>query len=250
MTPPKKTNPKKGERPQPQPKPLDAVAGRPDVDGDPTPPSTTSPNPSPHHDVRMIAACDDGGVIGYQGRMPWPRLRADMRRFRSLTMGGTLICGRLTWEAMGPLKGRRVVLVSKGLKRQGVYLQTEGDHQSTVAGSLPEALDALQAERVMRHELAQREGGAEPGSGVVWLAGGERIYHEGLDVAREIYLTRILGRWPGDRFFPVAELLRRAARGEWVMAEHTAVCDEKTGVLLEFERWVRVGVSEEGLCVH
>lgn len=61
--------------------------------------------------------------IGRDGHLP-VRNRADMRRFVRLTMGGTVVMGRKTFETFpgGPLKGRRNIVMTRddGYRREGV----------------------------------------------------------------------------------------------------------------------------------
>lgn len=57
-----------------------------------------------------------GGVIGAGGRLPW-HLPEDLRAFRDLTTGTTVVMGRRTWESLPPerrpLPGRRNVVLSR-----------------------------------------------------------------------------------------------------------------------------------------
>src|SRR5258705_5241620 len=63
--------------------------------------------------ISIIAAVAANGVIGRQGQLPW-RLSDDLRRFKQLTMGHTIIMGRRTWESIDrALPGRRTVVVSR-----------------------------------------------------------------------------------------------------------------------------------------
>ncbi len=158
--------------------------------------------------IAAIAAMSANRVIGDHDRLPW-HLPADLARFKRLTMGGTLLLGRKTYESIGrPLPGRQTVVVSRqpGYAPAGV----------TVAGSILEAL-----------QKAEREN--------VWIAGGAEIYRQALDLAARLYLTRIEAEFPGDAFFP--ELDPRA----WHLVEH--LVEEKAGEgfahLYRFEVWER-----------
>ena len=63
--------------------------------------------------VSIIVAVAENGVIGRDGKLPW-HLSADLRRFKKLTMGHTIIMGRRTWESISrPLPGRRMIVVSR-----------------------------------------------------------------------------------------------------------------------------------------
>jgi dihydrofolate reductase len=129
--------------------------------------------------LQAIAAMASNRVIGDGNRLPW-RLPEDLARFKRLTMGGTLILGRKTYESIGrPLPGRKTVVVS----RQPGYAPEE----VTVARSIAEALERA-------------------GEGNVWIAGGAEIYRQALDKAERLYLTRIEAEFPGDAFFPEIDL--------------------------------------------
>jgi dihydrofolate reductase len=100
--------------------------------------------------IGAIAAVSPEWVIGLDGKVPW-RHPGDMRRFKRVTQGSTVIMGRLTWESMNgkPLPNRRnVVLTSQPLP--GV--ETYRDVESALA-------------KVPRP---------------VWFIGGARVYAEGM----------------------------------------------------------------------
>lgn len=62
--------------------------------------------------VGVVVAVNPEGVIGRDNLVPWHR-PADLRRFKRLTQGGTVIMGRLTFESIGrPLPHRRNLVVS------------------------------------------------------------------------------------------------------------------------------------------
>src|SRR3954471_15598993 len=100
--------------------------------------------------IRLIWAQGDGGVIGADGALPW-HLPEDLRLFRSLTVGSTVVMGRRTWESLPPgarpLPGRRNVVLSSTLPSGA-----DGAH---VAGSADEVPDT----------------GAD-----VWVIGGGSVY--------------------------------------------------------------------------
>ncbi|MEM7693693.1 MAG: dihydrofolate reductase [Pseudomonadota bacterium] len=128
--------------------------------------------PSPFEPkIALIAAVAQNGVIGRDNQIPW-RIPADLKRFKALTMGHTLIMGRRTYQSIGrALPGRETVVVTSG-NIAGV----------ATARSLGEALLAA----------------GRP----VFLAGGGRIYGEGMAFADTIYLTEVAGAPEGDAHFP------------------------------------------------
>jgi dihydrofolate reductase len=109
----------------------------------------------------LMAAVSPEGVIGVAGKIPW-HYRGDMRRVKRLTMGTTLIMGRVTWESLGgrPLPGRRnLVVTSRDLP--GVECFRD----------IPGALAASQ--------------------GPVWFFGGARIYRDAMPLADFIDLVYV-----------------------------------------------------------
>lgn len=128
--------------------------------------------------LSMIVAVSENGVIGRAGGLPW-RLSADLRRFKALTMGSTLIMGRKTWESIGkPLPGREILVISR---RADYRVEAEGVR---VGHSLGEA-------------LAQFGEGSK-----VFVAGGAQIYRLALPEVSTIYLTRVHTALQGDTCFP------------------------------------------------
>src|SRR4029450_9784116 len=63
--------------------------------------------------LALIAAVASNRVIGAGNQLPW-RLPEDMKRFRALTTGHSVIMGRKTWESLGrPLPGRQNIGVTR-----------------------------------------------------------------------------------------------------------------------------------------
>ena len=61
--------------------------------------------------ISIVAAVSRNGVIGKDGGIPWD-LPEDMAFFKRLTMGGTVIMGRKTYESIGhPLLGRKNIII-------------------------------------------------------------------------------------------------------------------------------------------
>jgi dihydrofolate reductase len=125
--------------------------------------------------ISLIAAMAANRVIGRDNQLPW-RLPEDLRRFKRLTMGHTLVLGRKTFESIGrPLPGRDVVVVTRqpGYAPPGV----------AVAHSVDEALARAQGDEV-------------------FVGGGEEIFRQTLGRAGRLYLTQIHAGIPGDARFP------------------------------------------------
>jgi dihydrofolate reductase len=141
--------------------------------------------------ISIIVAAAENGIIGRDGGLPW-HLSDDLRRFKRLTMGHTIIMGRRTWESIGrALPGRRTIVVSRNPKLQIDVADVE------VAASLDKAL-----------ELANARGEDE-----VFIVGGAELYRESLSRADRIYLTRVCATVDGDTLFP------EVAWNEWHLVE-------------------------------
>ena len=132
--------------------------------------------------IVLIAAIADNGVIGDDNRLIW-RLKTDLRRFRSLTLGRPVLMGRKTFLSIGkPLPGRDMIVLTRdaGFAVDGVR----------VAHSLDEALAAGQ------------EAAAASGADSVAVAGGAEVYRQVLPFADRLELTFVHAEPAGDALFP------------------------------------------------
>ncbi len=129
--------------------------------------------------ISLIAAMAKNRVIGKDGKMPW-HIPSELRQFRQLTMGKTLLMGRKTFEAIGgPLKGRKIIVLSGS----GGGSQ-EGD-AVTICHSLPQALLLIKQDEELM------------------VAGGESLYRQTVSLAQRIYLTVLDREYEGDAYFPL-----------------------------------------------
>lgn len=129
--------------------------------------------------ISIIVALDEGRVIGSEGGMPW-HLPADLKFFKSMTMGKPIIMGRSTWESIGrPLPGRTNIVITRNPS-----FHADG---CRVAHSVDEAL-------AMAREEAAEE---------AMVIGGAAIYEQTLERTDRLYLTYITAHLVGDKHFPV-----------------------------------------------
>lgn len=124
--------------------------------------------------LTLITAHDPNLVIGLNGQLPW-RYSDDLKHFKSVTLGNTIIMGRGVFEELNekPLPGRRNIVLS----RTKIYDNVE------TFGSLEEALDVLEDEEV-------------------FIIGGGILYKETLPIADKLIITEINKEYEGDTFFP------------------------------------------------
>ena len=146
---------------------------------------TSSPKPSPF--VIVIAAlARENRCIGHNTRIPW-HVPEDLKRFKRLTYGFPIIMGRITCEGLvrdfgGPLPGRRMLMLTRTWNKK---FHPDIELHSSLASAL-ECVKTVDQ---------------------VFLAGGTKIYEEGLKFADRLELTLINGSYDGDTFFPVYDHL-------------------------------------------
>jgi dihydrofolate reductase len=115
--------------------------------------------------LELVVAVSENDVIGRDNGLPW-HLPADLRHFKELTLGHTLLMGRKTHESIGrPLPGRRNVI----LTRSASYT-AEGCEIVT--------------------SLAQARSRYAP-QGTIMVIGGAEVYRECLPHALRIHLTLV-----------------------------------------------------------
>ena len=141
--------------------------------------------------IELIAAVADNGIIGNQGKLPWPHLREDMKHFRQTTQGHTVIMGRKTYESIAwaaPhdltrefLPGRRSIILRRTKGRYDCYAAA-----GALAGSLSEAID-----------MAGRDGADK-----AFIIGGGIVYKEALPQAGKMHITWVQCGPEGDTHFP------------------------------------------------
>ncbi|MDQ3776326.1 MAG: dihydrofolate reductase [Pseudomonadota bacterium] len=124
----------------------------------------------------MVVAMAEGRVIGAGGRLPW-HLPADLRHFRTLTLGKPIVMGRRTFESIGrPLPGRTNIVVTRDAEVRGAGVQVARDLEAALAVARP--------------------------LGEVMVIGGASIYARALPLCERIYLTEVHAKINGDTWFP------------------------------------------------
>lgn len=107
--------------------------------------------------------------------MPW-HLPAELKHFKQVTMGKSIVMGRKTWQAIGrPLPGRQNIVITRNPD-----FAAEG---ADVAGSLDTAIEMSLSDEVM-------------------VIGGGELYARALPLAQRMILTLIDIEPEADTWFP------------------------------------------------
>ena len=126
--------------------------------------------------IALIVAMAENRVIGRNNQLPW-HIPADLRHFKTLTMGKPIIMGRRTWESLpGLLPHRTHVIVTR-------------DCDYAVEGGL------------VVHSLDQAFGLVGDVDEMM-VVGGANLYAQTLPLASRMYLTLVHGVFEGDTRFP------------------------------------------------
>lgn len=128
--------------------------------------------------LSAIVAVDKNGAIGKNGDLLC-YLPADLKHFKNITMGYTIIMGRRTWESLpkGALPGRKNVVIT----RNNDFMAPGAE----VYHSLEEALQATEQDEKR------------------FIIGGGMLYKEAFAITDKLYLTRIHASFQdADTFFP------------------------------------------------
>ena len=150
---------------------------------------------------KAIVAVAENGVIGRGGDLPW-RLPGDLKWFKKITLGHTILMGRKTWDSLpGALPGRKNWVLSR---------HASPEDGMSVFRSMAEVKQAL-----------------DPSQNLFVIGGGE-IYSMALPLCHELYISEVRQKIPdGDAFFP-------PYKDEFIPHE---VLDDNKDFLLR--RWLR-----------
>jgi dihydrofolate reductase len=123
----------------------------------------------------IVVAISENNAIGKDNQLLW-YLPADLKHFKNITAGHTVIMGRKTFDSVGrPLPNRRNIIITRHV------MHIEG---CEVVSSIDAAL-ALCAD--------EEE---------VFIVGGAEIYRQSIHITDRIYLTIVHQKFDADSFFP------------------------------------------------
>ena len=160
--------------------------------------------------LSIIVAIAENNVIGKDGKLIW-HIPRDLKHFREITDGSTIIMGRKTFESLpGVLPNRRHVVLTRNK-------DFRVDH--------PEVLVIHSLEEIQPYIDSEEE---------AFIIGGGELFRLMLPHATRLYLTWIGKSWDGDTYFP------ESPSDEFMLTEEWEAVDEKTGIQLNFANYDRV----------
>lgn len=163
--------------------------------------------------LNIIVAASSNNIIGIDNNIPW-MLPTDMKYFKYITFGSTLIMGRKCWDSIPnkfkPLPNRLNVVVTRNTSLNFDYPNTD------VENDLEKTL------------ILYKSTFGNP----FFVIGGSEIYKVAFPFADKLYLTRILDEIDGTVF------LEGFNPEEWNLIEESNVLEEN-GYKFKFEIYVR-----------
>ena len=143
--------------------------------------------------ISLIVAVAEDRAIGDKGNLLW-HLSSDLKRFKAITTGHTIIMGRKTYDSLpnGALPNRRNIVISRQLKNL---------EDAEVYSDIDEALKATSDEDI------------------VYIIGGGEIYKKTFPRADELHITLVHKSYPeADTRFP-----------EWKLTDWNILKQERIG---------------------
>lgn len=124
--------------------------------------------------ITAVWAQDITGLIGKGAHLPW-HIPEDLRHFKELTQGKTIVMGKSTYDGIGrPLPNRKTIVMTSGS-----YI----NH--------PDVLTIDSIAKVLDYAADH---------GDIYIAGGVSIYEQFLPYCDQIIRTLINGEYYGDKY--------------------------------------------------
>ena len=131
--------------------------------------------------ISLIVAVSDDWGIGMNNELLW-HISEDLKRFKRLTTGKTVIMGKKTWESLPikPLPGRKNIVLTDD--------PIECIDCSVTAYSIEDALSKCEKDEE------------------VFVIGGGTVYRQFMVLADRLYITHVHKKAPSDVYFPEVDL--------------------------------------------
>ena len=128
-----------------------------------------------------VVAMANGRVIGKDNQLPW-HFSSDLKHFKQLTTGSTVIMGRKTYDSILAMNGGKILPNRENfvLSHKRYPVEVEKLH---FFNSIEEAMSNLQTDKA-------------------YIIGGQEIFSQTMNRVDGIYLTNINADYKGDAFYP------------------------------------------------
>lgn len=153
--------------------------------------------------LSIIVAMSQNRVIGLNNQLPW-HLSEDLKNFKKITMGHTIVMGRKTFDSIAKaLPGRTNVILTSDPSYHAEGIQVIHNFDALV-------------------KLGKTEE-------EVFIIGGAKVYEQSLKYVNNIYMTLIKKDFTGDAFFPEIDFVKK-----FKIVEESEVFISKNGLPYQF----------------
>jgi dihydrofolate reductase len=127
--------------------------------------------------ISIIVAVSEDWGIGKDNELLW-HISEDLKRFKRLTTGNTVIMGKKTWVSLPrkPLPGRKNIVLTDDPK--------EIIAEAVTAYSIEDALSICDKDEE------------------IFIMGGGSVYRQFMPIADRLYITHVHKKAPADIYFP------------------------------------------------
>ena len=156
--------------------------------------------------LAIIVAMDENNVIGGDNKLLW-HISDDLKRFKKITSGNTIVMGRKTFESLPEvLPNRKHIILTK-------------DKNYTVDNPSVEVI----------HNINDIINNFKNSPVEVFIIGGGEIYNQFINYADKIYLTKVFKNFEGDTTFPEIDY------NNWnITFDSEIFTDEKSNINYQF----------------
>lgn len=137
--------------------------------------------------ITALFAVDEQGGMGYDGNMPWPMIKEDMKWFKTTTEGHVVVMGKKSWHSPDmpkPLPKRHNVVVTNEFMDRSDIEQLRGD--------VCEGLKHIEQSHPDK---------------TVFVIGGANLLAQSKPVIECAYITKVPGRFLCDAILDLNEFL-------------------------------------------
>ena len=138
--------------------------------------------------ISLIAAVAKNRVIGSDNKIPW-HIPEDLKHFKELTTGKTVLMGRKTFESILGYLGKPLP------NRKNIIITRQSNYQPL---RYPERSEGSPVEIYSNIEIALATHANED----IYVIGGAEIYAQTIPFADKLYITEVNQEIEGDAVFP------------------------------------------------